>query len=246
MLQQSAVQPEQKVNSMPQSPVKARMDPEPIAATHENASPETQPSQTQHVSQQKAVETNGRQYEPPVPAQNTAHAYEPQKERYDVQKEQCEPQKERYEPPNERIEIPKERYEAPKERYEAPKERQGTPKERYEAPKERYEMQRQPYEHQRQTHSYEARHRPIYDSHRYHGSPSHRTPSLEQQKALELANQRNQESLAHRMANRLCQEGQEITQYIAQPYLQGYRADEVTILNIIYPIYNVLYIKISN
>ncbi|XP_013176611.1 PREDICTED: uncharacterized protein LOC106124473 [Papilio xuthus] len=60
-----------------------------------------------------------------------------------------------------------------------------------------------------------------------YGSPSHRTPSLEQQKAFENA-QRN-EAIAQRMANKMSQDGQDMVQYFHhQNYMQGYRNDEVT------------------
>ncbi|KPJ10863.1 hypothetical protein RR48_10043 [Papilio machaon] len=60
-----------------------------------------------------------------------------------------------------------------------------------------------------------------------YGSPSHRTPSLEQQKAFENA-QRN-EAIAQRLANKMSQDGHEMVQYLHHPnYMQGYRNDEVT------------------
>ncbi|CAK1593114.1 unnamed protein product [Parnassius mnemosyne] len=73
--------------------------------------------------------------------------------------------------------------------------------------------------------------RPVYENPQYNASPSHRTPSLEQQKAFENLNQRNNEAAAnHRSLNKTAQQdGQGVAQYVAhQNYIQGYRNGEVT------------------
>ncbi|XP_068621817.1 cAMP-regulated phosphoprotein 21 [Battus philenor] len=87
-----------------------------------------------------------------------------------------------------------------------------------------YENHR-PYDHNQR--SYEAPIQKQFEN--QYSSPNHRTPSLEQQKAFENANQRNNEALAHRFVNKMGPEVQDMTPYIAHTnYIQGYRNDEMT------------------